>query len=301
MVVKPTKWDVFICHASEDKDAFVRPLAVALRQLGVSVWYDEFSLEVGDSISRSIDKGLAESAYGIVILSPTFIVKPWPEYELSGLVSREIGEDKVILPVWHGVSRREVLQFSPPLADKFAIDTSRVGSQDVALQILRVVRHDLYSQHPRAWLERIASGQAIHELQNEIERMREELENTREELSEFQCPYCQAPLAERISAPADSSQDHWDLREIYDCSYQCFGGNIESACPSDPDFPKLAEYDLEFHHDPEVPYWKWKCFAHPKTITARKLSLSMGLGHTQEEAEMKTREEYERRSRKYQS
>jgi len=63
-VVKPTKWDVFICHASEDKDAFVRPLAVALRQLGVSVWYDEFSLEVGDSISRSIDKGLAESAYG---------------------------------------------------------------------------------------------------------------------------------------------------------------------------------------------------------------------------------------------
>lgn len=301
MVDSSRKWDVFICHASEDKDAFVRPLAVTLRQLGISVWYDEFSLEVGDSISRSIDKGLAESAYGIVILSPTFIRKPWPEYELRGLVSREIGEDKVILPVWHGVGRQEVLQFSPPLADKLAIDTSRVGSQDVALQILRVVRHDLYLQHPRAWLERIASGQAITELQSEIVRMREELETAREELSEFRCPYCQAPLGERISAPADSSHDHWDLREIYDCGYQSFGGYIESACPSDPNFPKLEEYDLEFDHDAKEPYWQWKCFAHPKTSMARRLSLSMGLGHTQEEAEMKIRAEYERRSRKYQS
>jgi hypothetical protein len=102
---KRPKWNVFICHASEDNDAFVRPLAVALRQLGVSVWYDEFSLELGDSISRSIDRGLSESAYGIVVLSPAFIGKPWPEYELRGLVNREIGEDKVILPIWHGVSR----------------------------------------------------------------------------------------------------------------------------------------------------------------------------------------------------
>jgi hypothetical protein len=150
------------------------------------------------------------------------------------------------------VGRQEVLQFSPPLADKLAIDTSRVGSQDVALQILRVVRHDLYSQYPRAWLERIARGQAITELQSEIVRMREELETTREELSEFQCPYCQAPLGERISAPADSSHDHWDLREIYDCGYQSFGGYIESAYPSDPNFPKLEEYDLEFDSDAKV-------------------------------------------------
>jgi hypothetical protein len=67
------KWDVFISHASEDKDTFIRPLAIALKSLGISVWYDEFSLELGDSISRSIDKGLSESAYGLVVISPPFV------------------------------------------------------------------------------------------------------------------------------------------------------------------------------------------------------------------------------------
>jgi hypothetical protein len=76
------KWDLFISHASEDKDSFVRPLATALRQLGVMVWYDEFSLSIGDSISRSIDSGLANSKYGLVVISESFIRKKWPEYEL---------------------------------------------------------------------------------------------------------------------------------------------------------------------------------------------------------------------------
>lgn len=69
------EWDVFISHASEDKDSFVRPLAEALAQLGVRVWYDEFTLNLGDSISRSIDKGLASSQFGLVVLSESFISK----------------------------------------------------------------------------------------------------------------------------------------------------------------------------------------------------------------------------------
>src|SRR3990172_5888270 len=115
-------WDVFISHASEDKDTFVRPLAVSLRILGVSVWYDEFSLRIGDGLSRSIDKGLADSRFGVVVISPHFIKKPWPEYELRGLVSREIDEDRVILPIWHGVTRKQVVAFSPPLADNVALN-----------------------------------------------------------------------------------------------------------------------------------------------------------------------------------
>ena len=90
------KWDVFICHASEDKDFFVRPLAVSLNQLGVEVWYDEFSLRLGDCLSRSIDHGLANSHFGIVVISANFIGKAWPERELGGLVSREIGQGRVI-------------------------------------------------------------------------------------------------------------------------------------------------------------------------------------------------------------
>ena len=110
--------DVFICHASEDKDDFVRPLAEALRSYHLEVWYDEFALDVGDSLREAIDKGLATSRYGIVVLSPSFFRKRWPKRELNGLVAREMGEDRaMILPVWHRVDRDEVLAFSPPLAD----------------------------------------------------------------------------------------------------------------------------------------------------------------------------------------
>ena len=68
-------YDVFICHASEDKEAFVRPLAAILQESHLEVWYDEFALSVGDSVRRAIDRGLAQSRYGIVVLSPSFFAK----------------------------------------------------------------------------------------------------------------------------------------------------------------------------------------------------------------------------------
>lgn len=73
------RWDVLISHASEDKDSFAMPLAIALAQLGVDVWFDEFEIEIGDSISRSIDQGLARSNYRIVVLVSAFIKKAWPD------------------------------------------------------------------------------------------------------------------------------------------------------------------------------------------------------------------------------
>ena len=59
-------YDVFISHASEDKEEVVRPLANALRKAGLKVWYDEFELHIGDSLRRKIDQGLAKSRFGIV-------------------------------------------------------------------------------------------------------------------------------------------------------------------------------------------------------------------------------------------
>jgi hypothetical protein len=135
---------VFISHASEDKDTFVRPLATLLDQLGVRVWYDEFTLEVGDSLARSIDRGLTDSRFGVVVISPGFMSKPWPEVELRGLTAKELGRDKVILPVWHITTRDDVLAFSPTLADRLALDTTRDSLNEIALKITRVVRPDIY-------------------------------------------------------------------------------------------------------------------------------------------------------------
>ena len=70
------KWDIFVSHAYEDK-VFARALADALSLRDLSVWFDEFELKVGDSLRRSIDSGLSESRFGIVILSPDFFAKEW--------------------------------------------------------------------------------------------------------------------------------------------------------------------------------------------------------------------------------
>src|SRR5258705_3603605 len=94
-------WDVFISHAWEDKDAVARPLAAALTASGLSVWYDELSLKIGDSLSQSINRGIAESEFGIVILSSSFLSKKWTQDELGGILAREDAGNRILLPVWH--------------------------------------------------------------------------------------------------------------------------------------------------------------------------------------------------------
>lgn len=125
------QYDFFISHASEDKDDIVRSLADSLKENGFEVWYDEFELKIGDSLRKKIDIGLINSRYGIVIISPSFVKKNWTEYELNGMVAREMNGHKVILPIWHKISKDEVLKFSPTLADKMALNTSIHSTEDI--------------------------------------------------------------------------------------------------------------------------------------------------------------------------
>jgi len=138
--LRETLYDAFISHASEDKDSLVRPLAEALQKNGHSIWYDEFQLKVGDSLRRSVDKGLACSRFGIVVLSPDFFAKNWTQYELDGLVAKEMTGGKVILPIWHKVSKDEVMGYSPSLADKFALNTATYTIEELAQELGKVLR-----------------------------------------------------------------------------------------------------------------------------------------------------------------
>lgn len=117
--------DFFICHASEDKEAAARPLAEGLTRHGYDVWFDEYSMEVGDSLRDEIDRGLKECRFGVVILSPSFFAKPWAKKELDALVNLEaLGAEKRILPVWHDLSPNDVASESPLLAGKLAALTA---------------------------------------------------------------------------------------------------------------------------------------------------------------------------------
>lgn len=139
-VLKPqpidqTIYDVFVSHASEDKDDFVRDFVMCLQENGLKVWYDELTLRVGDSLRRSIDNGLRNSRFGIVVLSESFFSKEWPQRELDGLFAREVNGEKVILPIWHKISKNEVLKFSPIIADMLALNTTNFTKEEIAKEI----------------------------------------------------------------------------------------------------------------------------------------------------------------------
>ena len=135
------EYDVFISHASEDKDAVARPLAEALRKNGLTVWYDEFELRIGDSLRRKIDKGIANSNFGVIVISRDFISKGWTNYELDGLITRAVNGEQTMLPVWHNVTKREVINYSPSLADKLARSTTDFTVEEIADEITDLI-HD---------------------------------------------------------------------------------------------------------------------------------------------------------------
>jgi hypothetical protein len=118
------EYDFFISHASEDKEIFVKPLAEALKQ-HFSIWYDAFSLTWGDSIRKSIEYGLLKSRYGIVVISPAFVGKKWPENELDGLFSKERNNRKVILPILHNMTHSDLEAHYPMLAGRYAIPSDK--------------------------------------------------------------------------------------------------------------------------------------------------------------------------------
>lgn len=134
--MKETQYDFFICHASEDKDSFVRPLAIELSNRGYKVWYDEFSLKLGDSLTNGISEGIKSSLYGLVVLSKNFFNKNWTRKEFDAFLNKEvIASNNLILPVWLEVDLQDVYEFSPFLTDKVAIK-AEAGNIDKVVEAI---------------------------------------------------------------------------------------------------------------------------------------------------------------------
>lgn len=133
--------DIFLSHASEDKDEIARPLKDALEALEVSVWFDEMQIKVGQSIRQEIERGIASCRFGVVIISPHFFRKTWTNAELDALFSRKMDSGQpLVLPIWHHVSKDEVLQHSPLLAGILALNTSTMSTDEIAVALAEAVR-----------------------------------------------------------------------------------------------------------------------------------------------------------------
>ncbi|MDQ6849683.1 MAG: DUF1883 domain-containing protein [Actinomycetota bacterium] len=133
-------WDVFVSHASEDKDVVAQPLATALEGAGVSVWLDAAELRILDSLRRKIDQGIRSSRFAVVVVSSNFFAKGWTQYELDGIATMTVAGRQALLPIWHNVTKDEVLDHSPSLADKVARSTATHTVQEIASEIAAVVK-----------------------------------------------------------------------------------------------------------------------------------------------------------------
>jgi TIR domain len=130
---------LFLSHATEDKATVVVPLYEELRIRGLEVWFDEYSLRAGDKLRRSIEKGLYECDYGVVILSESFFAKEWAQRELDTLHSIEIARKAdLIIPIWHEIGIEQIISKAPMMADRLVLSTS-VGARKLAAKIFSIV------------------------------------------------------------------------------------------------------------------------------------------------------------------
>jgi hypothetical protein len=153
VIIRDTKWSTersrlekplaFISHDFRDKDTIARLIAEGLSKKMCSVWFDEYSLKVGDSLRESIEKGLKECKKCVVIVTPNFLSNQgWTKTEFNSIFTRELIEErKVVLPVWAGIGKREVYEYSPSLADRVAARWEN-GVDKVVLDLLKAI--DVY-------------------------------------------------------------------------------------------------------------------------------------------------------------
>lgn len=170
---------IFISYASEDRDEVARPLAELLIKKGINVWFDEYELNVGSSLRNSIDKGLSNSDYGLVVLSLNFFKKQWTEYELNSLITLERAySKKMILPVWHKLGVNDIIKYSPNLLDTVATKTD-FGFDKVIADVLKVINSKEHPEFTKPDLNIITVEKPVSFNMETIIELLKELKKTR--------------------------------------------------------------------------------------------------------------------------
>lgn len=134
-------YDVFVLHAWEDKEDFADEFVQSLCDYGIKVWYDTTQMKWGDSMRAKIDSGLKKSKFGVVVLSPDYIKegKYWTKTELDGLFQMESINGKTLLPIWHNLTKKEVMMYSPTIASKLAMTSANMTPQEIAGELKKLL------------------------------------------------------------------------------------------------------------------------------------------------------------------
>lgn len=133
------EYDVFLSHASEDKDDVARPLAICLQELGLRVWYDEFELRIGDNLVAKLNAGIRSSRFGILVLSKAFLAKRWTIHELNMLENLWVSDDRILFPVWHRITIEELSAYRAWLAIIIGLSTDTYEITEIVDEIFAVI------------------------------------------------------------------------------------------------------------------------------------------------------------------
>jgi hypothetical protein len=127
----PDLRDVFLCHAWDDRKGAAKDLHDLLESRGVSVWFSEKDVALGTSLLREIDKGLAKSRVGIVLVTPALLSRVRGEgiadKELSALLARDL-----LVPIVHNTTYEALREVSPLLGSRSGLSTAEAPMADVA-------------------------------------------------------------------------------------------------------------------------------------------------------------------------
>ena len=135
---QPDLRDVFLCHAWDDRNGAAKELHDQLESLGVSVWFSEKDVLLGATLLREIDKGLAKSRVGIVLVTPALLRRVQgegiAEKELSALLARDL-----LVPIVHGTTYEELREVSPLLGSRSGLSTAEEPMANVAAKLAELV------------------------------------------------------------------------------------------------------------------------------------------------------------------
>lgn len=137
----PDLRDIFLCHAWDDRQGIARELHDLLEAEGVSVWFSEKDILLGTSLLREIDKGLAKSRVGIVMVTPAFLRRVEAEgiadKELSALLARDL-----LVPIVHNTTYEALREVSPLLGSRSGLNTAEEPMADIATKLAELVAVD---------------------------------------------------------------------------------------------------------------------------------------------------------------
>jgi hypothetical protein len=135
--INMAQYDVFISYATEDV-VFASEIAGALKARGLRVWIATIEMDVGEKISDSIERGLVDSTFGILLISKAYLTKPWTGFEMDILLHTSIEKNKKLLQIWHNVSKEDVERRHPGLINILAVP-SNIGFPNLIAKLMQAM------------------------------------------------------------------------------------------------------------------------------------------------------------------